>query len=166
MKIVNTARLWASVGGLCTALISASAAAEYRLTAIAEATAYAALLSGDVARASEQFELASSSDMDFAALNNLCVKEVLARELDSALASCEAALDKLDLGAGLAIRGERAARAAILSNRAVAAALQGDVETALVDVERALALNGADRNARINRAELLRSESLISLAAD
>lgn len=165
MKKVNTAPLWVSLSGLCAALISASASAEYRLTAIAEATAYSALLSGNVARASEQFELAGS-DMDFAALNNLCVKEVLAGELASALATCEAALDELDRGAGLALRSERAARAAILSNRGVAAALQGDVATALVDVERALAFNGADRNARINRSEILRSESLISIAAD
>lgn len=150
MKLVNKSRLVIAVVGLGSILAVGTASADYRVTAFGEALAYRALLSGNVESARSAFASKDLARMDFVAANNLCVTQILAKELDAAIDSCTVALNKLEKDLELGMSAEKSAKASIYSNLAVARAMSGDLVGASGDLEKALDLNVRDRNASRN----------------
>lgn len=150
MKLFTTSRLILSAIGLSSLLAAGTAAADYRVTAFGDAVAYRALMTRDVESAKSAFSSKDLAKLDFIAANNLCVTQILAKELGSAIESCSIALEKVESDFGLGLMTEKSAKASIYSNLAVAKAMSGDVAGASSDLEKALMLNSRDRNASSN----------------
>lgn len=147
-------RLAVIAAGLGSMLAAGSAAAEYRVTAFGDAIAYKALISMDVDSAKSAFYTKDLTKLDFVAANNLCVTQILSKELSAAIETCSMALEKVDLDFELTSVLEKEAKASIYSNLAVAKAMSGDYTGASADLERALELNGRDRNATVNYSQI------------
>ncbi|MEX2468328.1 MAG: hypothetical protein WD396_01100 [Pseudohongiellaceae bacterium] len=150
MKLIAKSRILLSTASLSLALFAGSASAEYRVTAFGYSSEYEALLAKDVASAKSILGDRAVTRLDFIETNNLCVTQILASELESAFASCAAALEKVDSDATITQATARAAKASIYSNLAVARAISGDMMGASSDLEAALSLNSRDRNAVSN----------------
>ncbi|MEQ8409234.1 MAG: hypothetical protein RKH07_13260 [Gammaproteobacteria bacterium] len=150
MKFITTSRLTLAAAGLASLLLAGTASADYRVTAFGETAEYSALLSKDVESAKSIFSKREIAKLDFISANNLCVTQILAKEFSEAISSCATALEKVDAELGIGVTTEKTAKASILSNLAVAKAMNGDVSGASMDLERALLLNSRDRNAVSN----------------
>jgi hypothetical protein len=150
MKLLSKSRIAIAALGLGSLFISATASADYRVTAFGDAVAYQALIAKDVASAKSAFYTADMSKLDFIAANNLCVTQILAKELDAAIESCSLALSKAEADYELSTMSAKSAKASIYSNMAVAKAMSGDMLGASGDLEKALLLNSRDRNAVSN----------------
>ncbi|GAB5499906.1 MAG: hypothetical protein PsegKO_22170 [Pseudohongiellaceae bacterium] len=149
-KSFSKTRLALIAAGLGSVLAASSASAEYRVTAFGDAIAYKALISMDVESAKSAFYTKDLTKLDFVAANNLCVTQILSKELSAAIASCELALEKVETDFELTVSLEKEAKASIFSNLAVAKAMSGDLTGASADLERALMLNVRDQNAKVN----------------
>jgi len=150
MKLFTKTRTILTAASLGLALFAGSASAEYRVTAFGYSSEYDALLSKDVASAKSILGDRAVAALDFIEANNLCVAQILADELGSAIASCGAALEKVESDRSISRATERAAKASIYSNLAVAKAMSGDMLGASRALETALTLNARDRNAVSN----------------
>lgn len=150
MKLPAKSRILLTAASLGVALFAGSSSAEYRVTAFGYSDEYAALLSKDVASAKSILGDRAIAQLDFIEANNLCVAQILASELGSAVASCTAALRKVEADLSINRAGGRIAKASIYSNLAVARVMSGDVMGASGDLESALTLNARDRNAISN----------------
>ena len=136
--------------GLCSMLFAGTAAAEYRVTAFGYSTEYNALLSGNARTAKTILGEVALIKRDFIEANNLCVAEILARELLAAERACIVALEKVDGDRSIGIVARQSAKASIYSNLAVARAMSGDIAEASNMLETALSFNSRDRNAIAN----------------
>ena len=136
--------------GLCSLLLSTAASADYRVTAFGYSAEYEAMLAGDVTAASSILSDRSIARMDFVEANNLCVTEILAKNYESAETACAAALEKVTTDFSVDLIARKNAKAAILSNMAVALAQSGELAAASAALEEALALNSRDKNAVAN----------------
>lgn len=143
-------RIFAAVIGLAAMLTAGTAAAEYRVTAFGNAKAYTALISKNLSDAEIAFSRSKLEVLDFGSSNNLCVTKILGNELDEAVGACEAALEKLSSEIYISAFSEKAAKASIYSNLAVAKALEGDLSAASTYLEISLSHNSDDENAQIN----------------
>jgi|GEM_PF-396190 len=150
MKLITKSRIAIAALGLASMFAASTASADYRITAFGDAIAYRALLAKDVESAKSAFTTADMAKLDFVAVNNLCVTQILAEELPAAIESCSLALEKVEADRELGLASEKSAKASIYSNLAVAKAMSGDLSGASVDLEKALLLNGRDRNAVSN----------------
>jgi len=150
MKLFTKSKLALVAAGLGSILAASSASAEYRVTAFGDAIAYKALISMDVESAKSEFYTKDLTKLDFVAANNLCVTQILSKELSDAIATCNMALEKVETDFELSAGLEKEAKASIYSNLAVAKAMNGDLTGASADLERALMLNIRDRNAKVN----------------
>jgi hypothetical protein len=143
-------RIFAAVIGLAAMLTAGTAAAEYRVTAFGNAKAYTALISKNLSDAEIAFSRSKLEVLDFGSSNNLCVTKILGNELDEAVGACEAALEKLNSEIYISASSEKAAKASIYSNLAVAKALGSDLSAASTLLEISLSHNPDDENAQIN----------------
>ncbi len=150
MKLFTKSRIALAAIGLGSMLVAGTASADYRVTAFGDAIAYKALIAKDVVSAKSAFYTTDLSKLDFVAANNLCVTQILAKELVSAIESCSLALEKAEIDLELSAMTEKSAKASIYSNLAVAKAMSGDLTGASIDLEKALLLNSRDRNAVSN----------------
>lgn len=150
MKLLTKSRIAVAALGLGSMLAAGTASADYRITAFGDAIAYEALIEKDVASAKSAFYTTDLSKLDFVAANNLCVTQILSKELVAAIESCSLALEKADGALDLSATSEKSAKASIYSNLAVAKAMSGDLTGANVDLEKALLLNSRDVNAVSN----------------
>lgn len=151
MKRTIATRTIISAFGFVAMLAAGTAAAdEYRVTAFGNAKAYTALISQDVSKAEMEFSKAELAGLDFAEANNLCVTKILSKELPVAVAACEAALSKLTSEVYISAMSEKAAKASIYSNLAVAEALSGNLSAASGYLEMSLSYNADDANALAN----------------
>ena len=164
MKLFTKSRIAIAALGLGSMLAAGTASADYRVTAFGDAVAYKALIAKDVASAKSAFYTTDLTKLDFIAANNLCVTQILAKELSAAIESCSLALDKAESDLELTVSTEKSAKASIYSNLAVAKAMSGDLTGASVDLEKALLLNSRDRNAVSNYS--LISSTMPAPAAD
>lgn len=147
-KILPRAVLIAT--GFCSLVVTSSAMAEYRVTAFGKTPGFSELLSNDAASAEFKLEKLSESKMGFSEMNNLCVTRILLKEFDAAITTCSTALDKAESAYDIGALEEKKAKASILSNLAVARALNGDAPGAKSDLEAALSLNSSNSNAQGN----------------
>ena len=150
MKLFTKSRIAIAALGLGSMLVAGTASADYRVTAFGDAVAYDALIAKDVASAKSAFYTADLTKLDFVAANNLCVTQILSKELEAAIESCSLALEKADGALEISATTEKSAKASIYSNLAVAKAMSGDLTGASVELEKALLLNSRDRNAVSN----------------
>ena len=150
MKSFTKTRIALAALGLGSMLVAGTASADYRVTAFGDAVAYKALIAKDVASAKSAFYTADLTKLDFVAANNLCVTQILAKELMAAIESCSLALEKAEGSVDMSATTEKSAKASIYSNLAVAKAMSGDLSGASLDLEKALMLNSRDRNAVSN----------------
>tara|TARA_B100000700_G_scaffold88969_1_gene100375 strand:- start:5120 stop:5602 length:483 start_codon:yes stop_codon:yes gene_type:complete len=134
---------------LTTILFSNQTLAEIRMTAFAAAPAFNALKVGNAEWALRFFENRKLENMNFSAANNLCVAQVLKKQLTRANSSCEAALTKTAKSAYLTgARRRKEAEAIILSNLAMIGLLSGNLEAAREYAEQASARNTLDRETK------------------
>lgn len=154
MKFASKTRSLITAAGLLSMLAAGNAAADYRVTAFGYSSEYEAVLSGDVATAKSILSKRSLASLDFVESNNLCVTQILAREFPAAVASCSAALEKIESDRAISAITERTAKASIYSNLAVAKAMSGDLGGASEALETALSLNASDRNAVANYSQV------------
>ena len=149
MRSIKTHLILSTISMIAT-LGSTTAFADYRLTAFGDSLGYSALIAKDVSTATSLFEDHNVEHMDFLEINNLCVSQILDSEFDAAIESCAAALDLSETDYSVTYKSRREAKASILSNLAVAKALNGDLTGAQSNLEMALSLNSSDRNAIAN----------------
>lgn len=150
MKLFKKSHLAMAAVSLGSLLVASTASADYHVTAFGESTAYRSLLSKDAESAKEALGSKDLAKMDFIAANNLCVAQILAKELSLAIESCSLALEKVEKDMMLGMSAEKSAKASIYSNLAVARAMSGDMLGASSDLEKALEFNSSDRNASLN----------------
>ena len=150
MKLFKKSHLAMAAVSLGSLLVASTASADYHVTAFGESTAYRSLLSKDAESAKEALGSKDLAKMDFIAANNLCVAQILAKELSLAIESCSLALEKVEKDMMLGMSAEKSAKASIYSNLAVARAMSGDMLGASSDLEKALEFNSSDRNAALN----------------
>lgn len=150
MKHIINSRLLLATTGLCSLLLSATASADYRVTAFGYSSEYDALLSQDVASAKSILRDRSLDSLDFVQANNLCVTRILSEEFAAAEAACSAALEKVEKDLSIGVVATRDAKASIYSNLAVALAMSGNISAAGAALETALSLNSRDKNAVAN----------------
>jgi len=133
------------------ALLSASAAqAEYRVSAFKNAPAFEALMEGDYQAASLDASSLRYQSTGFAVDANRCVSLLMVESLSDALKSCNRALRQLPDQSSLSLEARRANESAVLSNRGVVLAMQGDLVAAEEDFARALILDDSNANAATN----------------
>ncbi|MEZ5489819.1 MAG: hypothetical protein R3F50_05825 [Gammaproteobacteria bacterium] len=150
MKHIIKSRLLLATTGLCSLLLSATASADYRVTAFGYSSEYDALLSQDVASAKSILRDRSLDSLDFVKANNLCVTQILTEEFAAAEVACSAALEKVEKDLSIGVVATRDAKASIYSNLAVALAMSGNIAAASAALETALSLNSRDKNAVAN----------------
>ncbi len=150
MKFLTRSKLVLALTTAGTLLLSHNVSADYRVTAFGEATAYNALMSADAETAKSIFARKSVAKLDFTALNNLCVTQILSSEYTAAIATCKSALEDVETDLTIPSATEKAAKADILSNMAVAKVMSGDLAGAVTDIELAASLDGYDRNVSSN----------------
>ncbi len=124
--------------------------AEYRLTVFPEGEQYREISNGSAEMAAESFSGRRMSTLDFFALNNYCVAQIMTNDLSGAISSCEAAISKVHSNRGVSRLNARKAEASILSNLAVARAKSGDLLGARRDIDVALSTYSRDASARVN----------------
>lgn len=137
-------------------LATATASAEYRVTAFGYTGGYDALvkLNADAALTT----LDTRSALDYAEANNLCVAKILTRDLDGALTSCELAITRTERTVELTASKKKEAQASIYSNLGVTKALAGDMDAAKFYLKKALGLNARDENAKRNFASVIATQ--------
>lgn len=165
MKKVIGTRLLLISAGLCTLLTAGTASAEYRVTALGKATGFTELLATDASKAASKLGALSLFKMDFLEFNNLCVTEILLENYELAIATCHTALEKTESALDISFKEEKKAKAAILSNLAVAKAKSGDAVGAKLDLELALSLNSRNANAVANYGLISEITSATEIAA-
>lgn len=141
-------------------LSTSSALAEYRLTAFGHTMGFAGLVQADLERIESTFKDRNIDKLDHFEANNLCVAQILLKDLDQAIASCTAAADKADGAFALGPDVLNSAKATIYSNMAVAKAMNGDKISAIKDLEIAKSFNAKDRNVSSNYNQLAPTENL------
>ena len=161
MSRFTATRIFSSAIGFAAMLTAGTAAADYRVTAFGDTTAFSALISMDVKSAEARFATIELAALDFKEANNLCVTEILVKDLPAAVAACETALDKIKREPYLSATTAKFAKASIYSNMAVAKAMGGDLNGASKDLETALFFNSRDDNA-LNNFDLI-SQSAIAM---
>ncbi len=146
----------ATVGGFALAsLLSANTAmAEYRVTAFGYTTGFSELIETDLTAIEATFAKKSISGLDYSEANNLCVAQILLKDFEAAVASCEAAVDKAEKSFEISARDVSIVKASIYSNMGVAKALSGNDTEASKDLELALKFNARDKNANTNYSQL------------
>lgn len=108
-------------------LFAGAASAQIQLTAFAEAAAFEYLLDGDVIAAKKEFSELSLESMDYLEANNYCVAMILEKDYTAAVASCEAALEKVEDEVLLGLSTRRKAANQIDSNLEAAKELAGEM---------------------------------------
>lgn len=161
MKRSSKSRL-ASLFAVAALSIAAtsSALAEYRLTAFGNTIGYRSLVSVDVQAIESTFAGINLSGLDHFEANNLCVAQILLKDFDEAISSCEAALEKVDKAFSTRPMAINSATASIYSNMAVAKALSGDKPSAVEAIEAALSYKSGDKNINTNFSQLSSTASL------
>jgi hypothetical protein len=146
----------ATVGGfaLASLLAANTAMAEYRVTAFGNTTGFEDLIATNIEGIQSTFANKSLSSLDYSEANNLCVAQILLKEFDAAVASCESAVTKAERTFEINVRDIDSVKATIYSNMAVAKALGGKAAEASKDLELALQFNSHDKNAITNYSQL------------
>lgn len=152
----------ATVGGfaLASLLAANTALAEYRVTAFGHTMGYEDLIKADSDAVESTFAGKSLSGLDYSEANNLCVAQILLKDFDAAIASCEAAVTKAERAFDINVADIDSVKASIYSNMAVAKALGGKQAEASKDLELALEFNSRDKNANTNYLQLSTLENL------
>lgn len=149
---------------LCLALvmsffIAGSAQAAYRLSAFSGSIAYDSIMNGEVESAVDAFRGVDVSSLDFYDLTNLCVTQMMERDVGRAIATCKSALEDLESSSPLGADINRMAAAVIYSNLGVAKALSGNLRAASKDLLMAREFNPGHENTRENLATVNRYEN-------
>lgn len=146
----------ATVGGIALAslLTANTALAEYRVTAFGYTLGFSDLIQTDLEAIEATFGEKSLSGLDYSEANNLCVAQILLKDFEAAVESCEAAVTKADKAFEISSRDINTVKASIYSNMGVAKALAGNDTEASKDLELALKFNARDRNANTNYTQL------------
>ena len=165
MKAFSKIKLLTATSGLLSVLLTGSALAEYRVAAFGSTAGYSDLMVKDAASAASYLKSRSATSMDYFELNNLCVAEILLKELDSASATCALALAKAATSIDLDITSLKEVKVVIFSNMAVAKAMAGDTHGAKMDLESALSLNDSDANSRSNYALVSANQPATDIAS-
>ncbi len=152
----------ATVGGfaLASLLTANTAMAEYRVTAFGHTTGYSELITANMDAVESTFAKKSLSGLDYSESNNLCVAQILMKDFDAAVLSCESAAVKAEKSFEISARDVDSVKASIYSNMGVAKALAGNDIEATKDLELALKLNARDKNAMTNYSQLSTLENL------
>jgi Flp pilus assembly protein TadD len=152
----------ATVGGfaLASLLTANTAMAEYRVTAFGHTMGYSDLITTDLKAIQTTFGKKSLSNLDYSEANNLCVAQILLKDFDAAVTSCEAAVVKADRAFEISPSDIDSVKASIYSNMGVAKALAGNDAEASKDLELALKFNARNRNAIANYSQLSMLENL------
>jgi Flp pilus assembly protein TadD len=152
----------ATVGGfaLASLLTANTALAEYRVTAFGHTMGYSELITSDLQAIETTFSKKSASALDYSAANNLCVAQILLKEFDAAVQSCEIAVVKAGRSFEISLADLDSVKASIYSNMAVAKALAGNDSEATKDLELALKYNAKDQNANTNYSQIGMLENL------
>ncbi|MFT4861515.1 MAG: hypothetical protein ACI95C_000725 [Pseudohongiellaceae bacterium] len=152
----------ATVGSfaLASLLAANTAMAEYRVTAFGHTTGFSELISANLEAVETTFSKKSLSGLDYSESNNLCVAQILMKDFEAAVVSCESAAVKADKSFEINARDVDSVKASIYSNMGVANALAGNDTKATQDLELALKLNARDKNAMTNYSQLSSLENL------
>lgn len=140
--------------GVLSIAATSSALAEYRLTAFGDTLGYRSLISVDVEGIQSKFEGADLSRLNHFEANNLCVAQILLKDFDEAINSCNAAVSKTKKALAISPSVINLATASIYSNMAVAKAMNGDKASAIKDLELAMSYNSMDKNINTNYDQL------------
>lgn len=151
-----------SVFAVATLSIAAasSAMAEYRLTAFGNTLGYRSLITADVETVESTFSGISLSGLNHFEANNLCVAQIIMREFEAAIESCESALLKVGKSYSTRPMAISSATASIYSNMAVAKAMNGDASSAVRDIETASSFISSDKNVILNYEQIAPATNL------
>lgn len=146
------------LGVLLTLLVTSAAAnAEYRLSAFEKARAFEALSIQDAAAAAKTFRRLDRLPMDYADANNLCVLKLMQKDSVAAEAICKKAYKMI--GAVSMRRGnQQRTRAVVLTNLAVAQALNGKEADAQATLTKAARCDADNPNVAFNLQAFARNQ--------
>lgn len=131
------------------AMHSATAAAQYRVAAFSESAGFNSLLAGDLIAAERSLTRVRPKSMAYGDINNLCVLQILTKQYDDSVASCQSALRKLKQ-TSMTARQRKNMAAEIYTNLAIAQHKQGDFRGAQNSLGKALSRNTSSGNAESN----------------
>jgi hypothetical protein len=128
--------------------------AEYYVSAFDHGDAFEQLMERNSTSAN-QILSKSRSDNNYADQNNLCVSQILSTEFSSAISSCEKAISNVPTRDAYEMRKKKSI---MYANLAVAKALEGDRNGALVDLKKSMELYSQNKNASKNYDRLISFE--------
>ena len=138
------------IAGALSITAASSVLAEYRLTAFGDTIGYRSLISADIESIQSTFGEVSLTGLDHFEANNLCVAQILLKDFDQAISTCNAAISKTKKAFAVSPMAINSAAASIYSNLAIAKAMSGDKDSAIKDLELAITFNSKDKNANTN----------------
>ena len=133
--------------GMATVGISEKVSAEYYISAFDSGDAFNQLMDRDSTAAQQVLSKSRLAHHDYANSNNLCVSQILSTEYAVAIDSCEKAIAKVPSRTSY---NTRTKKSHIYTNLAVAKALYGDRDGAMIDLRKSLALDRRNTNASQN----------------
>jgi len=149
-------------------ILPMNANADYRLSAYKATPGFSQIMSEDYSKAATIASTRAPLGPKYAVVTNLCVSEVMVDALDSALQTCNKAIDLVSTYSSVTFskRDRKESMSEMLSNRGVILALQGNLTEAEGDFTRAVELDSDNANATANLAYLRSKQVASNIPAD